>query len=119
MVVRAPGSPGEIEGFCDRVASVLETCEVDMVVCDVGSLARPGAETVDALARLQLTIKRCGNRLRLANADDDLVDLLRWMGLDGVLSLLGASPLERERQAEEGEESLGVQEESDSLDPSV
>ncbi|MGW0703090.1 STAS domain-containing protein [Streptomyces sp. NPDC002867] len=57
------------------------------VVCDVGGLARTSLAVVDALARLQLTARRHGARIRLRNAPPDLVALLDVVGLSGPAGL--------------------------------
>jgi ABC-type transporter Mla MlaB component len=54
------------------------------VICDVRG-AYADAATVDALARLQLAVKRRGRRMRLRNASADLLALVAFMGLADVL----------------------------------
>ena len=54
-----------------------------IVVCDV-ACARADAETVEALARLQLAARRHGCRVRLRHASDDLRQLIAFMGLRDV-----------------------------------
>jgi anti-anti-sigma regulatory factor len=60
--------------------------------------------TVDALARAALNARRAGLRLRVVNASRELRDLIALTGLEDVL--LGRDS----RQAEEGEQPLGVEE---------
>ncbi len=60
--------------------------------------------TVDALARLQLTARRLGWRLRLRNVSVELRELIELAGLTGVL---GVEPV---RQPEEREVALDVEE---------
>ncbi|WP_244258145.1 STAS domain-containing protein [Streptomyces sp. Tu 2975] len=57
------------------------------VVCDVGGLARTSLAVVEVLARLQLTARRHGTRIRLRNAPPDLVALLGLVGLSGPAGL--------------------------------
>jgi anti-anti-sigma regulatory factor len=66
------------------------------IVYDVGSLAAD-AETVDVLARLQVTLRRRGFDLSLRGCSAELRALLDLCGLAGVLRL------ELEREAEERE----------------
>jgi len=66
-----------------------------------------GLALVDALARLQLEALRCGFRISLGRAPDELAELVELAGLDEVLGL------ESRRQAEEREEHVGVEEEGD------
>ena len=82
------------------------------IVCDVSSLAADAA-TVDALARLQLTARRCGHELALARVSEELDKLLAFAGLAAVLRV------EPEREAEEREQRLGVEEERELDDPPV
>ena len=83
------------------------------IVCDVGAITHPDVAIVDALARFQLVARRAGRQVRLARASPELRGLLAFTGLDGVL------PVEPERQAEEREHRLGVEEERELDDPAV
>ena len=62
---------------------------------------------VDALARLELAARRAGLRLVVADASDDVRLLVRFCGLDEALRL------EPQRQPEEREERLRVEEEAE------
>ena len=73
------------------------------VLC-VSSLPADAA-AVDLLARLQLAARRHGSELRLAGASQALRELIAFCGLESAL------PGELERQSEQREEPLGVQEE--------
>ena len=83
------------------------------LVCDLSTLGSADAETIDLLARLQLAARRHGRTLRLLDASPALVDLIAFVGLDAVLCV------EPRREAEEGEEALGVEEEGELDDPAV
>ena len=80
--------------------------------CDVGGLPADGA-AVDALARLQLAARRVGLELELCNASDDLCCLIRFTGLEEVLRV------ELQREPEEREERLDVEEEGELGDPAA
>ena len=80
------------------------------VVCDVRSLPADLA-AVDALARLQLALRRRGRSLRLSGASDALRALIELVGLGEVL------PGILERQAKEREDRCGVEEEAEPGDP--
>jgi hypothetical protein len=80
------------------------------IVCDVRALA-PDAATVDALARLQLSLRRLGLELRLRHPSSELQELLAFVGLGDVLRV------ETGGQAEEREQRLGVEEEGELDDP--
>jgi len=82
------------------------------IVCDVGTYA-PTAVTIAALARLQLGACQLGYELRLRGATDDLIALIAFVGLDGVLRV------DAGRQAEQREQRLGVEEERQLDDPPV
>ena len=77
----------------------------------------PDLGTVDALARLALTARRLGCRVRLEHASSELRALLALAGLAEVVPCSPGSGIERERKTEEREELLGVQEEGDPADP--
>ena len=68
-------------------------------------------ELVDALARLQLVAERQGCRVVLCEPPQELVELLEFCGLDDVLRV------EVRRQAEQGEQRVGVEEERELDDP--
>jgi ABC-type transporter Mla MlaB component len=108
-----------IAGLCRRTRAMLEDGDSDLLVCDVGAIVAPDAVTVDALARLQLTARRCGGQIQLRDACDELHDLLRLMGLRDVVPRWMELPVEARGKAEEREQSRGVQEESDSGDSTV
>lgn len=84
-------------------------------VWDVTLPDEPDITTVDRLARAYLVARRLGLRLRLSNTLDDLRDLLALVGLSEVI--LYAPPVKGSGQAEEREESGGIQEEAKSADP--
>jgi len=69
--------------------------------------------TVDALARLQLSARRRGRRLRLGNASGELQELIALAGLSDVLGV------ESQRQPEQGEQRVGVEEERELDDPAL
>jgi hypothetical protein len=82
------------------------------IVLDVSAFA-PDVLTIDALARLQLSARRRGRRLRLRDASDELCELI---DLAGLREVLGVEP---RRQAEQREQRVGVEEERQLDDPAV
>lgn len=58
------------------------------IVCDAGVLPTD-AHAVDALARLQLTARRDGRRIRLQRASPELEQLLEFVGLAEVVATSG------------------------------
>ena len=79
------------------------------IECDVAALTDPDNGTVDALARLQLAVKRLGGSIRLRGTSTRLEELLALTGLGEVMPLC----VEAVRETEEREETLGVEEEAD------
>jgi hypothetical protein len=106
IVLRDPIARDDIGVLCGRVAPVLERRDGPLI-CDVREVRRPDAVTIDALARLELTARRLGRRIRLVGAHAELVDLLAFVGL--VVEVAG--------QPEQREQALRVQEEADPRDP--
>jgi hypothetical protein len=103
-----------VSAFCEGVRALLEAADVELVVCDVGRVSHPDLGTVDALARLQLTARRCGRQVLLRRARLELEGLLALTGLSDVLSSLSVEP---RGQAEQGEPPRGLEEERDPGDP--
>lgn len=76
------------------------------------------AGTIDAMARMQLTARRLGRRVRLLDASGELKDLLALTGLSDVVPCEELS-LEARRHAEQREPASGIEEEGDPADPTV
>ena len=83
------------------------------IVCDVGAIPAPDVGTIDVLARLQLGAFRHGVALRLRGASSELLELIALVGLSDVLTD------ELQRQAEDREQRLRVEEEGELDDPAV
>ena len=118
FAVGDPVDPARLPALCRRLGALLEGSEGAIVVCDVDAGVAADAVAVDALARLQLTARRLGCRLRLRHASQDLHELLAFTGLADVV----AQPrlrLEPVGQAEEREQRLGVEEEAERHDPAL
>ncbi|WP_282700883.1 STAS domain-containing protein [Streptomyces sp. CC219B] len=109
LVLTGPVTRGEVTGWCDDLRELLESSGAGVVVCDVGGLGPPGLGTVDLLARLQLTARRSGARIRLREPDPALPALLDLIGLR----------FEMEGQPEQREPPLGVEEEMEPGEPAV
>jgi anti-anti-sigma regulatory factor len=75
----------DVGRLCERVRVLLDGTDAHVVVCDVGRLTRADASAIDALARMHLTARRLGSRLRLRHASTELQELLTLAGLDEVL----------------------------------
>ncbi|MEU1050943.1 STAS domain-containing protein [Streptomyces sp. NPDC005876] len=109
LVLPGSVSRGETPRLCDEVRALLERTGAGVVICDVGGLGPgpPGLETVELLARLQLTARRSGGLIRLRAPAPALRALLDLAGL----------PVEVERQPEQREPPPGVEEAVESGDP--
>jgi hypothetical protein len=70
--------------LCEDLRVLIGSTAAAVIVCDVASLPAD-AHTLDALARLALTARRLDRRLSLAGASADLLALLSFAGLAGVL----------------------------------
>jgi hypothetical protein len=75
------------------------------VFLDCGWLRDPNAASIDQIARLHLAARRCGCELELTNVNPCLLELIDFAGLAEVLRV------EVGGQAEEREQSRGVEEE--------
>lgn len=85
-------------------------------MCDVSALVDPDLGTVDALARMQLTVRRLGGTIRLRGTSDRLHELLVLAGLREVLPPCPELCVQAVGEAEQREEALGVEEEADAGD---
>ena len=117
--IGAPCAPADLPRLCDGLRDALEKGETELVECDASQLAAPDAATVDALARLQLGVRRRGARVRLRDASPELRQLIALMGLSEVMPCVAGSGLEAGRQPEEREEPGGIEEEGDLADPTA
>jgi hypothetical protein len=129
LIMPSAPSRADVESMREDVRE-LAGCESDLM-CDVGDVAEPDADTIDALARLQLLALRVGVRFRFSDACEELRDLLALTGLADVLpceqplcdpprratSGGSSSSVEPLGQAEQREHALRVEEERDPRDP--
>lgn len=109
LVLARPLTPEAVPRVCDDLRALLLTTEAASVVCDVAGVGPPGLGTVDLLARLELTARRAGGRIRLRGATPALRALLELVGLR----------FEFEGQPEEREPPGGVQEAVESGDAAL
>jgi ABC-type transporter Mla MlaB component len=86
-VVFAIGGPiarHDLPGLCDQVCALLDRTGADIALCDATEI-EPDVVSVEALARLQLAVRRRGCQARVRGASTELIDLLAFMGLRDVL----------------------------------
>jgi ABC-type transporter Mla MlaB component len=113
LILIGPKTPAGIARLSQRAGRLLEESGAELVTLDLRTIADPDAVTIDALARLQLTVRRSGRRVRFRHACREIHQLVDLMGLTGVLRLDTGSRIEPSREAEEREQAPGVQEERD------
>ena len=89
------------------------------IVVDLGGVTAPDAVTIDAVARLALTAGASAARCNCGTCRGELADLLVLTGLRDVVAELGGLSLELQREAEEREDALDVEEEAELDDPTV
>ncbi|MDU0300768.1 STAS domain-containing protein [Streptomyces althioticus] len=110
LVLSGPLTTDEVSGPCEALRTLLDGGgRGRVVVCDVAGLGPPGLAAVNLLARLQLTARRAGGRIRLRDPSPALCALLDLVGLR----------FETEGQPEQREPPLGVQEAVEPGDPAV
>jgi ABC-type transporter Mla MlaB component len=85
LILSGPIAPQDIPALCRRACALVERSDAELVVCDVGALVEPDAVAVEALARLRLTVRRLGRRVRVRQSCHELQELLAFMGLADIL----------------------------------
>jgi ABC-type transporter Mla MlaB component len=113
LIIKGPIERDHIPCLCERAVALVEGSEARHVICDVGALVDPDVVAIDALARLQLTVRRLGCRIRVRHACEDLQDLLTLTGLSHIIAPCPESGVDPGREVESGEEPRGVEEETD------
>lgn len=90
MVFRSPIEPQDISALCREACTLAEGSEAELVVCDVRALVEPDAMAIEALARVQLTVRRLGCRVSVRQPCHELEELLAFMGLADILRTQGS-----------------------------
>ena len=121
VVLRVYGSldPEGVPNLCRRVCALLDKTDATTVLCDVGGMRDQDAVAVDALARLQLVLRRTGRTLWLRKPSRHLRELLTVTGLADVLRVPPRLCLDAGRESEQGEQGLSIEEENDPGDAIV
>lgn len=112
-------APDDVPELIERMGPGMVRGKATIILCDLARLADADMATVDALARLALRARRMGCAVNLRDPSTELLELVGLAGLGEVLPCAADSGLEVIGQAEEREESLGVEEERDAPDPAV
>jgi hypothetical protein len=110
--------PTDLARLCDQVTARLLSSDEPGFACEVHPDAPKNLAVIDALARLALTARRTGRAFWLRGRDPYLNALIDLCGLAGQLASDG-SDVDVGGQAELREEPRGVQEESDTRNPTA
>jgi ABC-type transporter Mla MlaB component len=84
--------PADVPALCRQVRDLLTGSGPGLVVCDLSGLAGAGLAVVDALARLQLTLRRLGHPVQFWRVPRELLELFVLAGLEQVLAEAAADP---------------------------
>ncbi len=84
--MRAPLERADLAGLVERTCALLEDGNLEMLDCEVAGV-RADTVAVDALAHLALAARRQGCDVRLSGASEDLIELVRLVGLARVLGV--------------------------------
>ena len=82
--IRGPLERRDLPGLYARICGLLAAARGGTLVCDVRE-APVDAVAVEALARLRLGARRHGCRVLIANAPQELGELVAFFGLEEVL----------------------------------
>jgi len=74
-------APGDVGVLCERAAMIAAEPSAEPVVVDAGRLRSSDLGTIDALARIALTVGRLGRAVRIVGASPDLLGLIAFCGL--------------------------------------
>jgi ABC-type transporter Mla MlaB component len=119
LIIEGPIERAHIPRLCEGAGALIRGVDARHVVCDVGALVEPDEVTIEALARLQLTVGRVGCRFRVRHACEELRDLLTLSGLSDVIPFVAESGPDPQRKVEQREEPRGVEEEADPGDLTI
>lgn len=118
VVIDGPVERDGVAALCRRVGALVESCDARVVVCDVSAIGAPDLAAVDLVARVHLVARRLGAHAAVTRASPELVRLVAFAGLAGIVSL-EPSAIEPRGQPEHREHPRGVEEERDPGDRAV
>jgi ABC-type transporter Mla MlaB component len=84
--VEGPIARSDVPEIVARLCALLEHREAPIVVCRLRAV-HASAESLEALARLQLIARRYGSRIQLTGASAALLELIAYAGMQDVLPL--------------------------------
>lgn len=109
VLIGCPAGDGGVGPWSALIEGLIVDGQAEVVTCDVAGMSGPAKGIIDALARLQLTARRCGGTIRLLHPRPELLELLRVVGLTDQFPVTAALSPERVRDVEESEQ-RGVEE---------
>lgn len=86
LLVGGPLERVGVRSMCDRARALADDAHADLIVCDLGQ-SGANAGTVDVVARLKVLAGSEGRHVRFVHASPELGDLLRFIGLEDVVTL--------------------------------
>jgi ABC-type transporter Mla MlaB component len=92
VVLAGPLDPATLAALTSDIERLLEERDVQVVVCDVERHPAADLRVVETLARLALTAKRLGRRIRVRHASPEVRSFLAFAGLAEVLPCEGSGP---------------------------
>src|SRR5215207_7839912 len=81
LILTGPIARAEIERLCEGTRDALEASDAHLVVLDLAAVGDADLVTIESLARLQLTVRRAGGRIRFGRASRELHGLVSMLGL--------------------------------------
>ncbi|MFD7899305.1 STAS domain-containing protein [Streptomyces sp. NPDC059743] len=103
LVIAGRLTSADVPRLCEELTARLYGTGAAEAICDVGGLGPPDLAAVDALARLQLTARRHGCRVRLRGAGRELRLLLDLVGLLGLAAGGLPGPVQEPPTSDDGE----------------
>jgi hypothetical protein len=82
-----------VPALCERLLALVDERGAAFVTCDVEALDTCDLVAIEALARIKLAAIRIGRQLRVSGASEQLLDLISFAGLCGVLPTSRPNPL--------------------------
>jgi hypothetical protein len=90
LVVAALGEPDQRSAPLAALEATPDSWPATVITCDVSAVDAT-LDTIEGLARLQLTARRRGVRLQLCNVDEPLDELIEFVGLWDTLPSCGGT----------------------------
>ncbi len=85
LVVTGPIARRDIERLCEATREAFEASDARSVILDLAAIGDADVVTIESLARLQLTVRRAGGRIRFCRVGRELHELISVLGLTDIL----------------------------------